>query len=859
MISYLRTILVTASIFAAFGFSRYLDGFIRVFLRQQTGESFLTASARNLRAGEAIGDVLTVMSFGLFLWLAISFLVAWLCERPMSELLIRIGRSMAPLLLPAGLTGVSCLSLILSPQFPFGLNFILTLSYEGSFASMLTWALLAVSLAVTIWHLADPRPSLAFLIMTGRHDRRWRLFGAAVLVFAMTIFALATPPWLWKDGEGQGNMFKYLRMAAAISSSGTLDIARAEGAAESASFPDFFSRLPEIASRWVGETSELGGAFVSSASKGKLYVGEVVATRANRSMFRSPNGGIYYINAPGPGLLLVPPYLLDRALNRWLGWDRQVAAILFWNLLGAMLVLEIFRAAREVDVGWGAAFVAAFVLAVSPPLLLYTYQIYPELPAALLLLYAFRRFFLEPSPSGNGLLFGAMALAFLPWLHQKYSLTVAIMGVFIAWRIFGSAPSRSERIVRWGLLFAPLIVSALSISVYNHALTGSILPDATFRAAGRTSFEPGNVLSGLLGLFLDREHGLFIYAPIFALALAGLGRLAFRYREIRFYLAVVVLSYVFVIASFPHWPGAVSSVARYILSVTPLAALPLVFVLRRSTADGILAGVAVVLFAATMSFTVAFQKDIVASHLTKLLLDKVLFSDPYQYLPTFLSEGLVGSGPAHFYKLGALVVLLVLLVYTLSPRVKQEVLESDRDRDATLFPRRVTLGAAAAIGALVVVAGVLERLPSNVTTKTGPVFNDTHAIRRAAQTAQFWTEGRYGFENRGVWVPGGEVTQFFVQSDHPIERLQLTLTNTPSENRVQIQQRGADPFDKLLASSAREAVVLPLRRPQEFRGPSGNQWVYEITVRSRGSYVPRREGTGEDLRPLGCFVVLSAM
>jgi hypothetical protein len=556
---------------------------------------------------------------------------------------------------------------------------------------------------------------------------------------------------------------------------------------------------------------------------------------------------------------LVPPYLLDRALNRWLGWDRQVAAILFWNFLGALLVLEIFRAARELDVGWGAAFVTAFVLAVSPPLLLYTYQIYPELPAALLLLYAFRKLFIEPAPSGNGLLFGAMALAFLPWLHQKYSLTAAIMGVFIAWRILGSAPGRSERVIRLSLLLGPLIVSALSITVYNHALTGSILPDATFRAAGRTSFEPGNVLSGLLGLFLDRENGLFIYAPIHALALAGLGRLAFRYREIRFYLAVVVLSYVFVIASFPHWPGAVSSVARYILSVTPLAALPLVFVLRRSSSDGVLAGVAMALFAATTSFTIVFQKDIVASHITKLLLDRTLFSDPYQYLPSFLSEGLAGSGPAHFYKLGALVVLLVLLVYTLSPRVEQEVLERELDRDAVLFPWRVTLGAAAAVGALVVVAGVLERLPSNVTTKTGPVFNDSHAIRRAPQTTRFWTEGRYGFESRGVWVPGGEETRVFVQADHPIDRLQLALTNTPRENQVQIRQRGADPLDKVLAPSAREVVVLPLRRPQEFRGPSGNQWIYEITVRSRGSFVPSREGTGDDPRRLGCFVVLSAM
>ncbi len=855
MTGYLRAILTTATVFAALGFSRYLDGFIRVFLRQQTGESFLTAAARNLRAGEAVSEVVTVMSFGLCLWLAISFLLAWLSERPMDELLTWIGRSMAPLLIPVGLTLVSCLSLALSPQFPHGLNFILTLGYEGSFASVLTWTLLALSLAITIWRIADPRPALSFLAVTERHLRRWRLGGAAIMILAMTIFALATPSWLWKDGEGQGNMFKYLRMAAAVSQSGTLDIAKAEGAAERASFPGFLSRLPGITSRWVGETFELGGAFVGSASHGK--VGEVVATRANRSMFRSPDGGIYYINAPGPGLLLVPPYLLDRSLNRWLGWDRQVAAILFWGFLGSLLVLEIFRVAREVDVGWGAAFVTAFALAVSPPLLLYSYQIYPELPAALLLLYAFRKLFIELAPSGSGLLFGAMALAFLPWLHQKYSLTAAIMGVFIAWRILGTAPSRSQRIVRLGLLFVPLIVSALSITIYNHALTGSILPDATFRAVGRTSFEPGNVLSGFLGLFLDRENGLFIYAPIHALALAGLGRLAFRHREIRFYLAVVVLSYVFVIASFPHWPGAVSSVARYILGVTPLAALPLVFVLRRSSSDGLLAGVAAVLFAATLSFTIVFQKDIVASHLTKLLLDRTLFSDPYQYLPTFLSEGLVGSGPAHFYKLGALVVLLVLLVYTLSPRVEQEDLQ--RDRDAVLFPWRVTLGAACALGALVIMAGILEHLPSNVTTKTGPVFNDTHAIRGAEQTARFWTEGRYGFENRGVWVPGGEETRFFVQAEHPIDRIQLALTNTPSENRVQIRQRGADPLDKALGPSTRETVVLPLRRPREFRGPSGNRWVYEITVRSRGSFVPRREGTGDDPRRLGCFVVLSAM
>ena len=722
---------------------------------------------------------------------------------------------------------------------------------------MLTWALLALSLAVTIWHLADPRPSLAFLIMTGRHDRRWRLGGAAIVVLAMTIFALATPPWLWKDGEGQGNMFKYLRMAAASSSSGTLDIARAEGPPKVQASQDSSHDFPRSLRDGWAKTSELGER--SSAREQR----KALRRRSRRNTGQpfdvsKPKRRDLLHQRPRAGAPLGPALLAGSSVESMAGVGPSSRGHSLLEPPRCNVGLGDLPSRPRGGCGVGGGLCCRFVLAVSPPLLLYTYQIYPELPAGTSLAVCISTAFHRAGAERKRVVVWCDGARLLALASPKVLAHRRDHGRFIAWRIFGSAPSRSERIVRWGLLFAPLIVSALSISVYNHALTGSILPDATFRAAGRTSFEPGNVLSGLLGLFLDRRTALHLRPHLCARARRARATGVPLPRD-PFLSGGGGLSYVFVIASFPHWPGAVSSVARYILSVTPLAALPLVFVLRRSSSDGILAGVAMVLFAATMSFTVVFQKDIVASHLTKLLLDKALFSDPYQYLPTFLSEGLVGSGPAHFYKLGALVVLLVLLVYTLSPRVEQEVLESERDRDATLFPRRVTLGAAAAVGALVVVAGVLERLPSNATTKTGPVFNDTHAIRRAAQTAKFWTEGRYGFENRGVWVPGGEETQFFVQADHPIERLQLILTNTPSENRVQIKQRGADPLDKLLTSSAREAIVLSLRRPQEFRGPSGNQWVYEITVRSRGSYVPRREGTGEDPRPLGCFVVLSAM
>jgi hypothetical protein len=850
LVPYFRTILSTAGIFLALGLSRHVDAFVRVFLRQETGQGFLSAMIRNLRFWEAAGEVLTVVGFGLSIWLAVSLLLFWLSDYPLDELLGRVGRSMVPLLLPACLTIFACLSLALSPQFPYGVNLVLTLAYEGSFAPLLAWGLCAISLILTVHHMID----FAF-VFDSLAPERWswyRLGEAAIPIVALATFALATPSWLWTDGEGQGNMFKYLRMAAAFSASGELDIAKAEGAAEQASFTHLLSILPRTARGWMDESFELAGAFADSAGRGRVYVGDVVATRANRSMFRSPNGGIYYINAPGPGLLLVPAYLTDRALNRWLGWNRQAAAILFWNLLGALLVLEMFRSAREVEFGWVAAAVTAFALALSPPLLPYTYQVYPELPAALFLLYAFRRLLIEPAPSGWGLLAGAFALAGLPWLHQKYAVTAALMAMLGAWRVVGTAPSRSDRLTQLFLFASPLAVSALSLTVYNHALTGSILPDATFRAAGRSAFEPGNVLSGFLGLFVDAENGLFVYAPLYVLALAGLGRLAFRHREIRSYLLAVVLSYVFVIASFPHWPGAVSSVARYILSVAPLAALPLVFVARRSAYDGVLAGAAGVFFAGTLAFSIAFQRDLVASHVTRTLLDRTRYSDPLQYLPSFLSEG-----PAHFYQLGAMAVAIVLVWYLLTPRVEQESLA--REHDAAMYPWRVLLGAAAVVGFLVVAGGLLERVPANTTARTAPVENDTHPLHRTEGVAQMWVEGAFPFEGRGVWVPGARTARFFIRSPDEIAELRVILTNTPVVNQVRIAQRGSEPLSRELAPSGREMVDLPLRRPYAFEGPQGRRYIYELTIRSRRSFIPRDAGTGDDSRRLGCFVVFSAM
>ncbi|MGH9390040.1 MAG: hypothetical protein ACRD1Z_10520, partial [Vicinamibacteria bacterium] len=388
-------------------------------------------------------------------------------------------------MIPCGLTAASIASLLVSPVYPYGLGLVLSLNLEGWFKPLLSAALFTASLARTFGVPDFPRLS------------RWS--SPLILVAGLFFFTLATPRDFYQDGAGQGNMFKYLRMAAAMAGSGSLDIDKADENPE-ATFGSFLSRLPRLAAVYVDESKVLVRAIAGAAVDGRIYAGEMTARRANRSMFRSAGGGIYYINAPGPGLLLVPAVLADRALNRAFGWNRQLAVILFWQVLAALLVLEMSLCGADLA-GRAAALVSAFAAALIVPLLFYSFQIYPELPAALLLLFAFRKLGIESHPTAAGALASGVALAALPWLHQKYSVVALVLGLLGASRFIHRRVGRlALEPGKLALLTLPLLFSAYSVFLYNHALTGSLSPTATFTAVSRTSFAPEGLLKGLLGL-----------------------------------------------------------------------------------------------------------------------------------------------------------------------------------------------------------------------------------------------------------------------------------------------------------------------------------------------------------------------
>jgi hypothetical protein len=816
----LRPALVVVALSAVFGATAKIDSFLLFFLRQDSGEAFLPAFSRNF---EFFPGFVWAFGFGA-LGLALAFALARLSRLPLDEGMAVAAAPFPTLLVPVGLTALSVLSLLISPLYPFGLGLALSLNLEGWFKPLLTAGLFASSLAQAF---GVPEPKLL---------SRWST--PLILVSALVLFTLATPADFYQDGAGQGNMFKYVRMAEAMAGSGTLDIEKADENPDP-TFGDFAAHLPGLAASYLSESRELLRAFTSAALQGRLYTGELSARRANRAMFRSAEGGIYYINAPGPGLLLVPAVLLDSFLKRVLGGSGQVAVILFWQFLGALLVLEMFRCGADVA-GRAAAALTAFAVALIVPLLFYTFQVYPELPAALLLLFAFRKIVLDPSPSAPGALVAGTALAALPWLHQKYSVVAFVLALFGLSRFLHRSVGRfALEPLKIALFSLPLLFSAYSVFLYNHALTGSLSPSATFAAVARTSFAPAGLPRGLLGLLFDRENGLLVFAPFYALVLVGLPGLFDRHPKLAKPLVVVALSYLLVIASFPFWPGAVSTMGRYISSILPLLVLPLVLVTKRASEDGVLAGASMVLGASSFAVSASFARDLVPSWQPELLWDRVLYCDPVQYLPNFVSQGFLGSGPAHFPKILAHLLAVSAIVYFLRDRV---VSREERPR----YTRDMVLGAGVLLVGAIALAALLERFPGNAATPGKPRFRETRLLDAGREIS---VEGEHGFEGEGVWVPGNGSTRFLLVTRKSWPSLALSFANGPEATVVEIRERGSAEAVLELPPEGPHARTVLLRKPYRFEGPRGERFLYVFEVRSRGSFVP--EG---DRRRLGTYV-----
>lgn len=282
-----------------------------------------------------------------------------------------------------------------------------------------------------------------------------------------------------------------------------------------------------------------------------------------------PGGAIYSRHNALLPLVLAPFYRLAGVGGALLAMGAMAAA-LAWSFL--------FLARRRFPSMASGAFLAWLILAFGPPLLLYSHQIWIEVPAALLLTSALL-IVLDPNDTprlGRRLRLGA-SLALLPLLKLRLAaVALPTLGIVLARRRRG-APT-------W-LPAALMLAALIGLMLLNQMRFGNPLKMHDWRELMQLASAPTTFLRGGLGMFYDLAFGLFATAPVWLLLLPALWR-ARTDARLRTALAVIALPCLLLIAPRIEWYGGWSPPFRYPLVLLPLLALALVPLLddRRSNA-----------------------------------------------------------------------------------------------------------------------------------------------------------------------------------------------------------------------------------------------------------------------------------
>ncbi len=296
---------------------------------------------------------------------------------------------------------------------------------------------------------------------------------------------------------------------------------------------------------------------------------------------RGPLGQIYSLHAVGLSVLILPAYALFG----------HAGASFFMALLAALLVYELRRLVMDLTGEEGLAEGTAWLVGLSPPIIHFAGLIFTEIPAAILLCVGLRTAVFGRTSRAARV--AALCAAALPWLNVRYAiLSLAVVGA-LGWRLQRDFRSEPAGRAGAGRLVAPLLIligSALAIGLYHLELWGFFDPR---RVYGRNrEFSLDILPEGLPGLFFDQEFGLFVYAPIFVLSLAGFVQLWRRQRALAFAGLIAALGVIATASVWPMWRGGFNPPARFLVPLVPVMTAGLALSLLRGIrpATALLAG-----------------------------------------------------------------------------------------------------------------------------------------------------------------------------------------------------------------------------------------------------------------------------
>jgi hypothetical protein len=264
----------------------------------------------------------------------------------------------------------------------------------------------------------------------------------------------------------------------------------------------------------------------------------------------------------------------------WFAVGGRPGVVVMVMLMTVAGLIALHSLLRRAGLSESAARAATLIAGLALPLSSLSGQVFPEVPAVLLVVLGMRAA-LAATPSRWDVAILMASVACLPWLHAKHAAVAAVL--VLGALLLGRWRTRVPLALAAGSALAVSIagLAALSYRWYGVPLPGASLVMTGTSPYGEDWLAPllGNFFvapaTGLLGVLLDQHSGLLFAAPVYALVIAGVILLWRRYPGLAVTAALVFLAIYLPAGAFGVWYGGFSSPARLLTPVVPVLAIGL--------------------------------------------------------------------------------------------------------------------------------------------------------------------------------------------------------------------------------------------------------------------------------------------
>ena len=577
----------------------------------------------------------------------------------------------------------------------------------------------------------------------------------------------------------------------------------------------------------------------------------------------------YSLHATGLPLLLLPFYYVGEKIS----WaispapDPQTRRKIFVFLvrlplcfLAALLGFLVFQLTRDITRSPQASWTAWLVFGLTPPLLFYAYLIYPEIPAAVILIWVFRSLVINRYFGEGRCLLAGLATAFLPWLGIKYTILTAGLSLLVALSWLKAEKGKSRKFL---LFFAPLLVSAGLYLFYLWSLYGTLSPFSPYEGIEYKNMmfqrffhsNPAEFLRCGLAYLFDQRVGILAYSPIYLLFLPGIFLALKRSRRAGGFL-LVIFSLYWAFCSLGYYWGGFCPPGRTLLPVLWVMAVFLAHSLAAGPGSGglpqdmdsprfhgrkrVVIQTLLVLSLLAAFLTLNHPQLLYHENLANGLDPRGSSSQLLASLSNAFIDlrgsvpALSGQKAAHGEALAAWILAALLLTFLFLKKRRIEGRPVNYRQAA--WPLVFVHGLSALF-----IAYVFFDIRLNNPAGLGP-----DKVR-----VFFQDDNHYGPEQGGFWTEGRSLTRLLIQSRQKVKTIAVTVSSPPGgKTFVQV----ARSREIILRNKAKG-----LEQTSVFRGPVGFPWkgghLYLLQIQETNSFVPfQLDRRVRDNRRLGAFV-----